>query len=95
MRLHEKRVNLGLKKAKVIFAERLSSAMTAVGAERAVRNTIRDNCGHSLQRLVRLMFFFRKPRSYRKLQLPVHHGRYIRKLKYASPPIYHQLQNNN
>jgi hypothetical protein len=29
-------------------AERLSSAMTCVGAERAARSTIRDNAGHSL-----------------------------------------------
>ena len=28
--------------------------MTAAGAERAARSTIRDSCGHCLQRLVRL-----------------------------------------
>jgi hypothetical protein len=32
----------------VIFAERLSSAMNALGAERAARSTIRDKRGHSL-----------------------------------------------
>jgi len=31
-----------------IFAERLSSAMTALGAERAARSTICDKRGHSL-----------------------------------------------
>jgi hypothetical protein len=30
------------------FAQRLSSAMNCVGAERAARSTIRDNAVHSL-----------------------------------------------
>jgi hypothetical protein len=48
VRLHGKRVYHRHKKAKVIFAERLSSAMNVLGAERAARSTIRDKHVHSL-----------------------------------------------
>jgi hypothetical protein len=35
-------------KARIDFAERLSSAMNVLGAERAARSTIRDKHVHSL-----------------------------------------------